>query len=572
MLDKVMGIAAGEKRRADEMRIITIYRYVSLLSISFFFFAGSENLTIFMKTFIVASITMSALILNYLYQRNHDISGNIKLLVIIETLGNSLFLIPTGGLSSPFVWYSINTILVSAVMLEGLYCWISLSTYLFTSTYIAYLIFGNADSSFIVFAGNESNLILSLILITAIIRQLALYIRMLRVEGIKQAEMNRQLSYANHKVRESMNHIMELYQTVYMFTTLNDKEDIISTITEYTGKVIKSNLVFFYSFADGQQNKLKIDMKKPAENVVVPISSKITEIKAVVMSSSNPLETVIDNRRYLLTPIRSNCIAYGVLGIDVEEDNMNDNIMEYMDHMKFMSDLGNLAFERLEMDQVNERLVVAEEQNRIANEIHDNVQQRLFSTSFGIYGIIKNIQNLTDNEVINDLNLVRNSIDNAMTELRSAIYSMSWSKGSTDNFMVDTMKFIDEIKKLNNVNIDFRLIGGTDMLSLTQKKSLYRIICESIGNSVRHGVAGYIEVSLSVQSNIVILKIIDNGVGFDFKLLKQKQQGGLGIRNIELLVQYLKGKVFISSCPGKGTKIKVTFPLITQFGREENII
>ncbi len=560
------------KNQPEEIKIITIYRFVSLLSISIFFLAGSVKLTIAMKAFIIACIGLSSIILNYLYQKNQDIPGNIKVLVIIETIGNSLLLIPTGGLNSPFVWYSINTILISAVMLGSLYCWVNSGVYLFTSTCLEYLVFNVAESNLLDFISGESNLILSLILITAIIKQLAMYIKRLRAESIKQAEINRQLNFANGKVRESINHIMELYQTVYMFTTLNDKEDMINTIIEYTGKVTKTGMIFFYSI-DGNEKRMVIKTNSITKNIGDSLSSKIVECWDLIMNSSMPLKFDIGDKSYLMASVRSNCIAaYGVLGIEIEREQLNAYYIEYMDQMKFMSGLGSIAFEKFEMEQVNERLVITEEQNRIANEMHDSVLQRLFSTSFGIYSLTKNINNMTGDELNEELNIIRNSIDNAMKELRTAIYSMSWNKGGTDNFIEDTMNFIEETRRLNNIKISFKLLGNSELLSLLQKKSLYRIICESVGNAVRHGNAKYIEATLHIQENMAVLKITDDGVGFDLQLVKQSRQRGVGIKNIEALAHYLKGKACISSSIGIGTKIKVTFPVYTHLHREENIV
>lgn len=559
------------KDQADEFRIITLYRFVSLLIISFFFLADSINHSIAMRAFIITCIGLASLILNYLYEKNQDISHNIKMLVLIETAANSILLIPTGGLNSPFVWYSINTILIAAFMLGSLYCWVNLFVYLCTSTWLVYLIFNNGEPNMMEFVSAESNLILSLILITAIIRQLAMYIKRLRAEAVKKAEANNQLSFANGKVRESISHIMELYQAVYMFTTVNDREDVINTIMEYTGKLTKADTVFFCSSAEMEKGILfkANSTMKSRENA---LSSKVIESWDLIINSAKPVAIDIDDKRCLMAPIRSSCIVYGVLGIEILRNQLNAYYIDYIEQLKFMSGLGSIVFEKFEMEQVSERLVITEEQNRIANEIHDSVLQRLFSTSFGIYGLMRNINNMTDNGINEELNLIRNSIDNAMKELRTAIYSMSWNKGGADNFVVDTMKFIEETKKLNNIKISFRHIGNSEMLSLLQKKSLYRIICEGIGNAVRHGKARNIEVILNIQVNVTVLKIIDDGTGFDFRLVKQSEQGGVGIKNIEALTNYMKGKVCFNSTVGKGTRIKITFPNYTHLHREEKIV
>lgn len=559
------------KEQSEDLRILTIYRFVSLICISIFFLVGNINIIITVKAFIIACIGSSAIILNYLYRKNMESPESIKVLILIEIIGNSALLIPTGGLNSPFVWYSINTVLIAAVMLTSFYCWINLSVYLFTSTCLVYMFIYNGELELAEFISKESNLILSLVLITAIVRQLAMYIKRLRAEGIKQIEINRKLNDANRKVRDSVNHIMELYQTVYMFTTIHDKEDIIGTIMEYTEKLTKTDTIFFYCLV-GSEKRMAVrsgGMNNYMENY---LSGKIEESWDLIMNSSEPFKLDIDNKCYLAASVRSNCIIYGVLGIDVDPEQRDICHTDFSDQLKFMAGLSSIVFEKFEMEQVNERLIVAEEQNRIANEIHDSVLQRLFSTSFGIHGLMKNIGNMEDNEISGELNTIRDSINNAMKELRTTIYSMSFKKGGRDNFIADVMNFIEETRHLNNVMIRFKHIGNSETLSLLQKKSLYRIICEGIGNAIRHGNAKHIEVMFHIQENVAVLKITDDGTGFDLQSVKQSGRGGLGIKNIETLAHYLNGKVCIRSSFGKGTRIRVTCPVYTYMHREEDIV
>ena len=53
------------------------------------------------------------------------------------------------------------------------------------------------------------------------------------------------------------------------------------------------------------------------------------------------------------------------------------------------------------------RLLISEEQNRIANEIHDRVLQRLFSISCGIYSINQNGKNLNSEQLSLELDVIR---------------------------------------------------------------------------------------------------------------------------------------------------------------------
>lgn len=128
-----------EKTRQDT-RILFIYRYLSLILTSIFYLFGQENHTIGKKIFIISCLTLSTIILSYLYLNYEDSNSSIRNLLIIETLINSMLIIPSGGINSPFVWYTLNTILIYSVFFKYIYTWINLLTYIVLTTSISYII------------------------------------------------------------------------------------------------------------------------------------------------------------------------------------------------------------------------------------------------------------------------------------------------------------------------------------------------------------------------------------------------------------------------------------------------
>ncbi|MFZ5352008.1 MAG: histidine kinase [Bacillota bacterium] len=537
----------------QEIRLIVLCRFISLLITSFFFMISDTRNSTDVKIFIIICICISSILLSYLYIKNSNSQSSIKLLVLIEIIANSFILIPTGGINSPFVWYSLNTILITSFMFNKLYCWINLLVYLTASISISYTAFNNKGENIVRLISTESNLILSLFVITAIIRMLAMYSLKLKKDGQELKKINRELKLANEKVKEYIGYIMELYQAVHIFTTLNNRDDLIKLIIEYTGKITKTDLVFLYNVERTDEKRIAFggSIEKETEFEII---RKISDIWDVVIEAQSPLRTEINSKNYFLSSIMTNGMVHGILGIEATQD---DN---YEEQLKFIEALSSIAFERLETERMNERLIITEEQNRIANEIHDSVLQRLFSTSFGIYTLDKRLNKLDASDISAELQTIRASVDNTMKELRAAIYGLSWKKDGMDNFVVDTINYINEIRKLNNVDISFKMSGNNEMLMIQQKKAIYRIICESIGNAVRHGKAKNIDVLLQISYDSIQLKVVDNGIGFDVNHIITANQGGVGIKNIRFLASSLGGKASITSNAGSGTGVCVTIP------------
>ncbi|EDP95604.1 Signal transduction histidine kinase [Kordia algicida OT-1] len=81
------------------------------------------------------------------------------------------------------------------------------------------------------------------------------------------------------------------------------------------------------------------------------------------------------------------------------------------------------------------------------------------------------------------------------------------------------------------------------------KVQITRLVQEIITNIIKHANATRMYLHLKQTKNYMALRIGDNGKGYDVA----KQSKGLGTKNIETRVQYLKGQYKVKSQIGKGT-------------------
>jgi signal transduction histidine kinase len=177
-----------------------------------------------------------------------------------------------------------------------------------------------------------------------------------------------------------------------------------------------------------------------------------------------------------------------------------------------------------------------------------------------MYATIKNINNYKINDITKELNQFREILDSTMKELREKIYGLSWKKSGSNSFSIDIKKYIEDVKKLNQVSIPFSIHGNMEILSTEQKKALYRMICEGIGNAVRHGKAKNIEIILDISADRIFLSISDDGTGFDLKRVMDDSTKGLGIHNLNYLTEILRGEINIESQSGRGTTLEILLP------------
>jgi signal transduction histidine kinase len=93
-------------------------------------------------------------------------------------------------------------------------------------------------------------------------------------------------------------------------------------------------------------------------------------------------------------------------------------------------------------------------------------------------------------------------------------------------------------------------------IAATQEELVYRIVQESITNSISHGNATEIEIRMDNDGSSLFISICDNGCGC------ASPKEGFGLTNIRERVEYFKGSVSIVTSPGKGFSLHITMPLI----------
>lgn len=99
----------------------------------------------------------------------------------------------------------------------------------------------------------------------------------------------------------------------------------------------------------------------------------------------------------------------------------------------------------------------------------------------------------------------------------------------------------------------------------SQSVTLFRIIQESLNNVARHAQASNVLIQLVLRDDAVVLKIEDNGIGFDTSR-KERSFGLLGIKERALMIG---GSAAIESTPGSGTRVLVSIPLVCIINRSD---
>ena len=272
----------------------------------------------------------------------------------------------------------------------------------------------------------------------------------------------------------------------------------------------------------------------------------------------------------ICVPIKSGARCFGVVcGINTQKTNTNEEVMQTLN---ILGELSAIAVEKNLTELFADKLLVLDEQNRIANEIHDTISQNIFSVVYGLDALAKEgnkgIEKPLSRDYLERMTSIKNLASDTARELRLLIYRLSPRKRGDNTFLKEIKGYLEGMAKLNQIDIHCEFSGKEEYLNPAVRKAFYRIIKEAAGNSIRHGQCSEMWVELEMNPFSCVLKVKDNGQGFPLNSDQQEawdlytSGNRLGLVNMRELALSLQGNLQIHSEPGEGTQISCSVPTV----------
>jgi signal transduction histidine kinase len=204
--------------------------------------------------------------------------------------------------------------------------------------------------------------------------------------------------------------------------------------------------------------------------------------------------------------------------------------------------------------QIKTQNRLQEQRLEISKDLHDNIGAQL---TFIISSIdnLKHISAEASQQFNEKLSDISGFTTDTIGQLRDTIWAMNKNHISLDEFFGRILSYIEKAKTVKpNLNFDVdRNTSGDFVFSSVEGMNLFRVIQESINNSLKHADAETIQLSITQKEGDVTILIKDDGKGFDMK----EVAFGNGLSNIETRVSSIEGQVFIQSALETGTEIKI---------------
>lgn len=208
-------------------------------------------------------------------------------------------------------------------------------------------------------------------------------------------------------------------------------------------------------------------------------------------------------------------------------------------------------------DRISE-LIIHEERQRIARDLHDTLGQKLsmigLKSDLAARLVEKNPQ-----QAILEIKDIRQTASVALKEVRELVADMRAVRIEEELFRVEQI--------LRAAEIDFKLVGNPKAIHMPVLSENVVSMClkEAITNIVKHSKASTCIVTLEQNENELMLSVKDNGIGFE----ETVSLVGSGLKGMQERVEFLNGTVEVKSEHGTEIIIHVPVAITHQKGSEE---
>lgn len=196
------------------------------------------------------------------------------------------------------------------------------------------------------------------------------------------------------------------------------------------------------------------------------------------------------------------------------------------------------------------------ERKRIAGDLHDGIGQLMSAARMNLSVVGKDLsfQNEDERQAFDKATSL---VDESCKELRAVSHNIMPNALLKAGLANAVREFIDKIDhRVLKVNLYSE--GFNERLPSNVETVLYRVVQESVNNVIKHSGANKLDITLIKDEDGISVTIEDNGKGFDTTVTHKSE--GIGLKNMQTRVEYLKGIIEWDSAPGNGTVVTIQIP------------
>ncbi|MEX2273980.1 MAG: sensor histidine kinase [Actinomycetota bacterium] len=197
-----------------------------------------------------------------------------------------------------------------------------------------------------------------------------------------------------------------------------------------------------------------------------------------------------------------------------------------------------------------------QERRRIASDVHDDQIQKLTAVSLRLQTFRRHVKG---EQALDDLRALEQTVGRAIESLRHLLFELR-PKLLDDVGLTAALTQYARRAELES-GIAHVVVGDLEVEPPSEVRGVaYRIAQEALSNARRHADADQIEVQLLSVDDAVLVRVIDDGAGFD-RRSSEEVEGHLGLSTMRERAELAGGWWRIRSTSGRGTTVEFGLPL-----------
>jgi len=205
------------------------------------------------------------------------------------------------------------------------------------------------------------------------------------------------------------------------------------------------------------------------------------------------------------------------------------------------------------------------ERRKIARELHDGPAQSLASMliRLDLIRYIVNNEELTvaHKKALKEITDIKSMGQESLDEIRRIMFDLKPSSMQEKDLTVALSEYFSDYEAKYDFNIDFSYKAEKRRYGLSLEVAIFRMVQEAITNIRKHSGVKKAKVTMEERNQHLILKISDEGRGFDMEKALEEKEESYGIIGMRERAELLGGKIRINSAPGAGTTVIIEVPI-----------
>jgi ligand-binding sensor domain-containing protein/signal transduction histidine kinase len=193
----------------------------------------------------------------------------------------------------------------------------------------------------------------------------------------------------------------------------------------------------------------------------------------------------------------------------------------------------------------------------IARDLHDDIGSTL--TSINILSRVSRSNLEKDHtKAAGLLQKITEQSEDMQQSMSDIIWAIRPDNDKLENMAARMREYMSHTLEAKNISIHFEADEQVlkESLTMEARRDFFLIFKEAVNNAAKYAGSSIVSVTLCKERNNIVLRISDEGAGFDVT----RKRTSNGLRNMQARAHSLKAALVITSAPGKGTTVALTVP------------